>query len=273
MRIFIVVLWLLLGLLYWFMAKECCAPAQANEDLTGVEMLTPDTALNEKPRLIKKLTPIAFLQSQAEPQVEPDWIDFRDSLIARLQDDEKLGIDGFYYDDEVTDSTQNLGLTRARNVLALLSGIDSSRTVLSGNSKGPSYIKDQMNNLIAFRFLKDTKVIKEIDDRTIIYFPFNSTRQITNDELVQYLDDVAERVIESGESVILTGHTDNIGSLESNEVLGEARAQVLEDYLVRKGVNPSKVDVLSRGERSPIATNETSAGRAKNRRVELKISK
>ncbi|NNE27217.1 MAG: OmpA family protein [Saprospiraceae bacterium] len=272
MRITIVILWLLLGLLYWFIAKECCAPAHANEDQTGVEMLTPDTALNEKPRLIKKLTPIAFLQSQAEPQVEPDWIDFRDSLLARLQEDEKLGIDGFYYDDESSGDGENLGLVRARNVLSLLNGIDSSRTVLSGNSKGPNYVKDQMNNLIAFRFLKDTKVIKEIDDRTIIYFPFNSTRQITNDELITYLNDVAERVIESGESITLTGHTDNIGSIESNEVLGEARAQVLEDYLVRKGVNPAKINVMSRGERSPIASNETREGRAKNRRVELKIS-
>ena len=130
-----------------------------------------------------------------------------------------------------------------------------------------------MNNLIAFRFLKNTKAIKEIDDRTMIYFPFNSTRQITNDEILAYLNDVAERVTESGEKVILTGHTDNIGSMESNEILGEARAQVLEDYLVRKGVNPGKIEVLSRGERSPIASNETSSGRAQNRRVELKISK
>jgi len=132
---------------------------------------------------------------------------------------------------------------------------------------------DKTNNFFSARFKNavNNANIKEIDDVALIYFPFNSTNKLNSSKVENYLNDVATRVKKTGEKVFLTGHTDNIGSNESNIVLGKRRAVIVFDYLVSKGVSTSQIVTKSKGENSPIARNDSSAGRAKNRRVELKI--
>jgi len=73
------------------------------------------------------------------------------------------------------------------------------------------------------------------------------------------------------EVVIATGHTDSVGTEAYNIKLGERRAQAVKAYLVSKGVDKRRVYVESRGESQPVADNKTSAGRAKNRRVEIEV--
>jgi OOP family OmpA-OmpF porin len=67
----------------------------------------------------------------------------------------------------------------------------------------------------------------------------------------------------------LSGHTDNYGSDQYNEGLAQRRANAVRDYLVQHGVDSSRLDVSSYGERMPVADNATKQGRAKNRRVEI----
>jgi outer membrane protein OmpA-like peptidoglycan-associated protein/WD40 repeat protein/uncharacterized protein YegL len=67
------------------------------------------------------------------------------------------------------------------------------------------------------------------------------------------------------------GHTDDIGSNESNEDLALRRALSVRDYLVRKGINENRLEILSFGESKPVASNSTDEGRQLNRRVEIKI--
>ena len=67
--------------------------------------------------------------------------------------------------------------------------------------------------------------------------------------------------------ILVVGHTDAIGSDEANLSLGMARATAVRDYLVRRGVPADRIETDSNGERQPIATNETQAGRQLNRRV------
>jgi len=69
----------------------------------------------------------------------------------------------------------------------------------------------------------------------------------------------------------ISGHTDNVGSEESNLILSRNRAQAVKDYLVAKGVDGGKLVVEYHGESQPIATNDTPEGRQKNRRVEMTI--
>jgi len=68
---------------------------------------------------------------------------------------------------------------------------------------------------------------------------------------------------------IIIGHTDSTGRAEYNLGLSKRRAQAVSDYLVSTGVDANKLRVLGRGEEAPIASNETSDGRAQNRRVEI----
>ncbi|PYY68968.1 hypothetical protein CRX42_18945 [Pseudomonas jessenii] len=74
-------------------------------------------------------------------------------------------------------------------------------------------------------------------------------------------------------SIKVVGHTDSVGSDAYNQALSERRASSVAEYLISQGVAPNKVTSEGRGESQPIADNETDAGRAKNRRVELHINR
>ncbi|MFO8048310.1 MAG: OmpA family protein [Desulfosudaceae bacterium] len=69
--------------------------------------------------------------------------------------------------------------------------------------------------------------------------------------------------------VNIQGHTDSLGSKDYNRRLSQRRAQSVKDYLVDSGISPDRLNALGYGETRPVATNETEAGRARNRRVVL----
>jgi OOP family OmpA-OmpF porin len=87
------------------------------------------------------------------------------------------------------------------------------------------------------------------------------------------LEKFAARVrnVSSVEAVQITGHTDNTGAADYNQKLSEQRAATVKDFLVKNGIDPSKIQILGKGESSPIADNATKDGRAKNRRVEVMV--
>ncbi len=67
----------------------------------------------------------------------------------------------------------------------------------------------------------------------------------------------------------IIGHTDSTGSEAVNNPLSVERAQSVRDYLAARGVSPTRIQTMGRGEREPVAENSTETGRAKNRRVEI----
>lgn len=70
--------------------------------------------------------------------------------------------------------------------------------------------------------------------------------------------------------VFVVGHTDNVGSVEANLKLSDARAQAVMQALVREqGIAPARLRAGGCGQYAPVAANDTEEGRAKNRRVEL----
>ena len=83
--------------------------------------------------------------------------------------------------------------------------------------------------------------------------------------LVQYLQGNAQR------EIIIEGHTDSIGNPEVNKRLSLQRADTVMEYLLSRGIEPSRVETRGFGEEVPVATNTTNAGRALNRRVEVVI--
>ncbi|MCC6259135.1 MAG: OmpA family protein [Chitinophagaceae bacterium] len=85
------------------------------------------------------------------------------------------------------------------------------------------------------------------------------------DELVSYLNRKDDERIEIG------GHTDNVGSKASNLKLSEDRANTVRDYLISKGIDPSRLEAKGYGMSVPIDDNKTESGRAANRRTEVKI--
>jgi OOP family OmpA-OmpF porin len=88
------------------------------------------------------------------------------------------------------------------------------------------------------------------------------------------LDEVAATLVKRRDiRAEVAGHTDDRGEANYNRSLSQRRAESVRSYLVSKGVDASRLTARGYGEDSPIADNKTSAGRADNRRVELRALK
>lgn len=105
-----------------------------------------------------------------------------------------------------------------------------------------------------------------------VHHEFNRSEIIPDpgfDSYVEKLMAFREQVPDS--KLDVTGHADNIGSDNYNYRLGMRRARSTFDYLVKMGIPGEIITVSSKGESDPVATNETDAGRANNRRTEIHI--
>ena len=87
------------------------------------------------------------------------------------------------------------------------------------------------------------------------------------------LDKLAEVLINNPDTDInIYGYTDSVGSDSYNLTLSEKRANSVKSYLISKGIASSRLIARGEGKASPIASNDTDEGRAKNRRVEFAIT-
>ncbi len=103
-----------------------------------------------------------------------------------------------------------------------------------------------------------------------ISFAFGSSD--LNSRFYAVLDSVAKVLKKYDKTLVeVAGHTDSVGSSESNQTLSERRANSVTEYLVTRGINRDRTIVVGGGENYPIADNGTAEGRAMNRRVELSL--
>lgn len=87
------------------------------------------------------------------------------------------------------------------------------------------------------------------------------------------LNSIAKIFIENSNYYVeVQGHTDNTGKLASNRRISQQRAEAVRKYLIKKGVPAERLTAKGYGPDKPIASNKNAQGRAKNRRVEFKIS-
>lgn len=90
--------------------------------------------------------------------------------------------------------------------------------------------------------------------------------QLLLDKLAAYLQQ------NPGAHAIIEGHTDNVGSDTMNQALSERRAAAVAAALQARGITGDRLETMGLGESYPVATNDTSAGREENRRVEVVLS-
>ena len=83
------------------------------------------------------------------------------------------------------------------------------------------------------------------------------------DQIVQMLKDNPDLKIN------IEGHTDNVGSVESNQTLSEKRAEAVMKAIIAMGIESGRLSSKGWGQTKPIADNKTEEGRSKNRRVEI----
>jgi outer membrane protein OmpA-like peptidoglycan-associated protein len=89
------------------------------------------------------------------------------------------------------------------------------------------------------------------------------------------LDRVAEilKTTQAITRLTIEGHTDTTGDPDFNLPLSEARALAVKKYLESRGVEPGRLEARGFGAEQPVDSNDTDAGRAKNRRVEFKVTR
>lgn len=84
------------------------------------------------------------------------------------------------------------------------------------------------------------------------------------------LDEILKSsVVAEGLKVGVYGHTDNVGNPASNQALSEERARAVKNYLESKGIAAKRIEAKGYGQTQPIADNNTAAGKAQNRRVQI----
>ncbi|MCO6497082.1 MAG: OmpA family protein [Chitinophagaceae bacterium] len=119
--------------------------------------------------------------------------------------------------------------------------------------------------------VEETAIAKVTEAAKNVFFNTSSSKLMAKsygplNEVVQVLKDNPTYKIS------VDGYTDNTGKADFNQKLSEARAKSVKDYLVSKGIDESRITSAGHGIENPIADNNTAAGRAQNRRVEMTLS-
>ena len=73
-------------------------------------------------------------------------------------------------------------------------------------------------------------------------------------------------------TIVIIGHTDNVDKPKRNQQLSEARANALAKRLIQNGIGTERIKSFGKGMSEPVISNKTAAGKAKNRRIEIKIN-
>jgi OmpA-OmpF porin, OOP family len=128
------------------------------------------------------------------------------------------------------------------------------------------------NKLLSF--IKDTS--KAVDDTTWFDFDrllFDTGKATLNSSSEEQLNNIAEILrAYPNVHVKIGGYTDNTGDPAANQTLSEARAKTVVDALTAKGIDPSRLESEGYGDQHPVADNSTEEGRAKNRRIALRVT-
>lgn len=165
----------------------------------------------------------------------------------------------------------NIGKGKNAPVGAVLGGIVGgvAGNVIGRNmDKQAKEIKETLPGAEVERVGEGIKVTMK---ENMVNFGFDSSN-LTSAAMAN-LDKLAEVLINNPDTNInIYGHTDSKGSDEYNLSLSDIRAAAVKSYLASKGIASSRMIPMGVGEKEPIATNDTDAGRAQNRRVEFAIT-
>lgn len=123
-----------------------------------------------------------------------------------------------------------------------------------------------------FDFSKPRPASASILTKTVsIYFPSGSSTLDENAKAVLETQ-VVELAATFGSAYMrIAGNTDNVGSRETNVRLSRARAEAVTRFLISKGFDRNKFDVVGNGPDKPVASNDTDEGRARNRRTDFEV--
>jgi outer membrane protein OmpA-like peptidoglycan-associated protein len=165
----------------------------------------------------------------------------------------------------------NIGKGKNAALGAVLGGIVGGVAGGVIGNKMDKQAKDIKNALPGAEVERVGEGIKITLSENMVNFAFNSA-ELTSSAKTN-LDKLATVLINNPDTNInIYGHTDNKGTAQVNQKISENRANSVKNYLISKGIASSRMITMGRGFSEPIASNDTDAGRAQNRRVEFAIT-
>lgn len=291
------------AILQFFLCCNCCSSKKIEET---APVVTPVPKPEAPVKLEATKNALAFIDPESDFKFRSnDNFNFNESnfaILTPISTDVEKGVDtlssyfkanntkvvsviGLYKSsEENTSAFTNLGIARANAVKNYLvsKGI-SSKQINLGSKLNDNLIPE--NNIyygpIAYEIATDkvdhTEELNALKaeilaNPLILYFQTNSNNINLSDEQrlkMQKISSYVDKVDNAKVSVV--GHTDSQGNVNNNIKLGLSRANTIKDYLLRNGINENDIEVSSEGPKKPIAPNNTAAGMAKNRRVEVTI--
>ena len=181
-----------------------------------------------------------------------------------------------------TAKTTGIGAAAGAAVGALAGGRDhrgavppsARRSAGSAATSGASTWRTSASSIETATQGTGVEVQKTQDNRLKVMIPgdisFDPGRADIKPNFRPVLDQFAQSLVQNPGSVIqIVGHTDATGNDAANVQLSRERANATRDYLASRGVTTNRMTTDGRGEREPVASNDTEAGRARNRRVEI----
>lgn len=200
---------------------------------------------------------------------------------------QKITITGYATSDETNSTTfENLGLARANDIKnyfvskGLLENQFATKGTILEKWKmsadtllGPAeYAFETMDSTTSANDEWSVLKAKINADPLILHFNTNQSRQTLSDAEKQKVSDIAKYTENVKDAVVLAiGHSDNVGNRDSNIVLGQKRAEFSKNYLSKNGIDNARIETQSKGPDEPIGDNNTSEGKAANRRTVITI--
>ncbi|MEP3208862.1 MAG: OmpA family protein [Maribacter sp.] len=198
-----------------------------------------------------------------------------------------INLTGYYKSDETNESMfPNLGLARANAVKNHFvdNGIPSAQINTMGQLMDDMVAKDQIflgpiAYGLADKAADAEDAMNALYDKItanplVLYFETNQASINLSAEQRQKVADIS-RYLDKVEGAMcsVVGHTDNVGRRAPNVRLGQERADFAKSYLAQNGIAEAKIKTSSEGPDSPVESNSTEAGRAKNRRTVVTLNK
>jgi OmpA-OmpF porin, OOP family len=226
--------------------------------------------------------PLTFNWTDASTVTSANFPSFRDSILNVGMAGDSLVVTGRYYTGETAPAGfANMGLARAAKIKELFANkfptdriklaaelMGASSSIKAGatafESAAFSYIKPKLDDKAA--------MVLESENSALIYFPFNSAKKDVDPTIDAFLRRFATKHKDGSNAITVTGHTDDVGNDEANMKLGQRRADMIKNILIKDGITATRITAQSKGETVPAVPNDNAENRHRNRRTEILIA-
>lgn len=223
-----------------------------------------------------------FKHASSELNFDPGAESLPDSIYNYLlrNPEHFVEVTGFISGNEAKGSVSgSLAAERAQALKDLLvaNGVNEDRILIAASESGSMAEENgDLLNGIGVKVMHMSEEMEEEVDKHIaqkvLYCEFNEIEFNPDPKLIEYASELGSYIERHpGETIYITGHTDDEGSSGANMWVGKKRARTVRDYFVSQGVPKKKMKISTKGEHAPVADNSTEEGQALNRRIEVVI--